>query len=55
MIFFPEEDLSFNQVGAWVVRRHLAGDDTGMGGDDRASLHLTSEPTLLHISLYTYR
>jgi len=41
--------------GAWVVKRHLAGDDTGMGGDDRASLRLTAEPGILHISLYSYR
>jgi hypothetical protein len=41
--------------GAWVVGRHLAGDDTGMGGDDRASLRLTANPTILRVSLYSYR
>ena len=40
--------------GKWVVGRHLAGDDTGMGGDDRASLRLTSNPSILHVSLYSY-
>ena len=41
--------------GAWVVGRHLAGDDTGMGGDDRASLRLTADPGILRVSLYSYR
>jgi beta-galactosidase GanA len=41
--------------GAWIVKRYLAGDDIGMGGDDRASLNLTSNPGILHISLYSYR
>jgi hypothetical protein len=41
--------------GAWVVGRHLAGDDTGMGGDDRASLRLTANPGILRVSLYNYR
>jgi hypothetical protein len=41
--------------GVWVVGRHLAGDDTGMGGDDRASLRLTATPGILHVSLYSYR
>jgi hypothetical protein len=41
--------------GAWVVGRHLAGDDTGMGGDDRASLRLTANPGILRVSLYSYR
>jgi hypothetical protein len=41
--------------GAWVVGRHLAGDDTGMGGDDRASLRLRAEPGILRVSLYSYR
>ena len=39
----------------WIVGRHLAGDDTGMGGDDRASLQLTADPTILRVSLYSYR
>ena len=43
------------QNGAWVVGRHLAGDDTGMGGDDRASLRLTANPGILRVSLYSYR
>jgi len=42
------------QNGAWVVGRHLAGDDTGMGGDDRASLRLTANPGILRVSLYSY-
>ena len=41
--------------GAWVVGRHLAGDDTGMGGGDRASLRLTANPGILRVSLYSYR
>jgi hypothetical protein len=41
--------------GAWIVQRHLAGDDTGMGGDDRASLRLTADPRILRFSLYSYR
>ena len=41
--------------GAWIVGRHLAGDDTGMGGDDRASLRLTANPSILRVSLYSYR
>jgi hypothetical protein len=41
--------------GTWVVIRHLAGDDTGMGGDDRASLRLTANPRILRVSLYSYR
>jgi hypothetical protein len=41
--------------GAWVVKRHLAGDDTGMGGDDRASLNLTANPGILRVTLYSYR
>jgi hypothetical protein len=41
--------------GAWLVGRRLAGDDTGMGGDDRASLRLGSTPGILRISLYSYR
>jgi hypothetical protein len=41
--------------GHWVVGRHLAGDDTGMGGDDRASLRLTANPGILRVSLYSYR
>ena len=40
---------------AWIVRRHLAGDDTGMGGEDRASLRLPADPGILHIRLYSYR
>jgi beta-galactosidase GanA len=43
------------QNGVWVVGRHLAGDDTGMGGDDRASLRLTANPGILRVSLYSYR
>lgn len=43
------------ESGAWVVGRHLAGDDTGMGGDDRASLRLTANPGILRVSLYSYR
>ena len=41
--------------GVWVVGRHLAGDDTGMGGDDRASLRLTAAPGILRVSLFSYR
>ena len=41
--------------GVWVIGRHLAGDDTGMGGDDRASLRLTATPGILRVSLYAYR
>jgi hypothetical protein len=41
--------------GAWVVSRHLAGDDTGMGGDERASLRLTANPGILKVSLFSYR
>ena len=41
--------------GAWVVGRHLAGDDTGMGGDDRASLRLAANPGILRVWLYSYR
>jgi hypothetical protein len=41
--------------GAWIVQRRLAGDDTGMGGDDRASLRLTTDPSILRILLYSYR
>jgi hypothetical protein len=41
--------------GAWVVGRHLAGDDTGMGGGDRASLRLTANPGILRVSLFSYR
>jgi hypothetical protein len=41
--------------GAWVVGRRLAGDDTGQGGDDRASLRLPAEPGILRVSLYSYR
>ena len=41
--------------GTWVVERHLAGDDTGMGGDDRASLRLAADPRILRVSLYSYR
>ena len=41
--------------GKWIVGRHLAGDDTGMGGDDRASLQLTAAPTILRVSLFSYR
>jgi hypothetical protein len=41
--------------GVWVVGRHLAGDDTGMGGGDRASLRLTANPGILHVSLFAYR
>jgi beta-galactosidase GanA len=40
--------------GAWVVGRYLAGDDTGMGGDDRASLRLAANPGILRFSLYSY-
>ena len=43
------------EKGAWVVGRHLAGDDTGMGGDDRASLRLTANPSILRVLLYSYR
>lgn len=43
------------ESGTWVVGRHLAGDDTGMGGDDRASLRLTANPGILRVSLYSYR
>jgi hypothetical protein len=42
-------------AGKWIVGRHLAGDDTGMGGDDRASLRLPATPGILHVSLYSYR
>jgi len=41
--------------GAWMVGRHLAGDDTGMGGGDRASLRLTANPGILRVSLFSYR
>jgi len=41
--------------GAWVVGRYLAGDDTGMGGEDRATLNLTANPGIMRISLYGYR
>jgi hypothetical protein len=41
--------------GVWVIGRYLAGDDTGMGGDDRASLRLTANPGILRVSLYSYR
>ena len=41
--------------GTWVVQRHLAGDDTGMGGEDRASLRLTANPGILKVSLFSYR
>ncbi len=41
--------------GAWVIGRHLAGDDTGMGGDDRASLRLPAKPGILRVFLYSYR
>jgi Beta-galactosidase len=41
--------------GVWVVGRHLAGDDTGMGADQRASLRLTARPGIIHFSLYSYR
>jgi hypothetical protein len=41
--------------GAWVVGRHLAGDDTGMGGGDRASLRLNANPGILRVSLFSYR
>ncbi len=43
------------EKGAWVVERHLAGDDTGQGGDDRASLRLTAVPRILRVSLFSYR
>ena len=43
------------ESGAWVVGRRLAGDDTGMGGDDRASLRLRADPGILRVSLYSYR
>lgn len=56
----PQASLASVEEGrfendAWVVDRHLAGDDIGMGGDDRASLRLTAEPRILHFSLYSYR
>jgi hypothetical protein len=41
--------------GKWVVARHLAGDDIGMGGDDRASLRLNADPGIIRVSLYSYR
>jgi beta-galactosidase GanA len=41
--------------GAWVVGRHLAGDDTGMGDGKRASLRLKANPGILRFSLYSYR
>ena len=39
----------------WLVGRHLAGDDTGMGGEDRASLRLRDNISILRVSLYSYR
>jgi len=48
------EEGKFEQ-GHWVVGRRLAGDDTGMGGDDRASLRLRENPVILRVSLYKYR
>jgi hypothetical protein len=39
----------------WVIGRHLAGDDTGMGDGKRASLKLRSNISILHFSLYKYR
>jgi hypothetical protein len=41
--------------GAWVVGRHLAGDDTGIGDGKRASLRLKANPGILRFSLYSYR
>ncbi|MFB3778264.1 MAG: DUF5597 domain-containing protein [Bryobacteraceae bacterium] len=41
--------------GRWVIVRHLAGDDTGQGGDDRASLRLPAYPGILRVRLYSYR
>ena len=43
------------EKGRWVVRRHLAGDDTGQGGADRASLRLPANPGILHVVMYSYR
>lgn len=41
--------------GKWVIGRHLAGDDTGMGDGKRASLKLRSNISILHFTLYKYR
>ena len=44
------------QNGRWVVGRHLAGDDTGQGGEARASLRLpANRVSILHVKLYRYR
>jgi hypothetical protein len=42
--------------GRWIVGRRLAGDDTGQGGEARASLRLpASRVGILHVKLYRYR
>jgi hypothetical protein len=42
--------------GRWVIGRHLAGDDTGQGGEARASLRLpANRVSILHVKLYRYR
>jgi hypothetical protein len=42
--------------GRWIVGRRLAGDDTGQGGEARASLRLpASRVAILHVKLYRYR
>jgi hypothetical protein len=42
--------------GRWVVGRRLAGDDTGQGGGERASLRLPANRVgILRVQLYRYR
>jgi beta-galactosidase GanA len=42
--------------GRWVIGRRLAGDDTGQGGEARASLRLpATRVSILHVKLYRYR
>jgi hypothetical protein len=42
--------------GRWVVERHLAGDDTGQGGGQRAVLRLpTDRVSILRVKYYRYR
>jgi beta-galactosidase GanA len=42
--------------GRWVIGRRLAGDDTGQGGEARASLRLPANRVgILHVKVYRYR
>jgi hypothetical protein len=42
--------------GRWVIGRRLAGDDTGQGGEARASLRLAANRVgILHVRVYRYR